>query len=72
MDFSWTTYLLELVHLTLQPPHEPIVWKAKRIVATCMKESKKGKGGEGKYTTLGNLEVDASPNDQGVSNKVNM
>jgi hypothetical protein len=37
-----------------------------------MKESKKGKRGEEKYTTLGNPKVDASLDNQCVSNKVNM
>jgi hypothetical protein len=52
--------------------YELIVCKAKKIVAACMKEPKKGKGGEEKQTTLGNPKVNASPNDQGVSIKVNM
>ncbi len=33
---------------------EPVVCRAKRAAAACMKESEKGKGGEEKQTTLGN------------------
>jgi hypothetical protein len=52
--------------------YEPIVCKAKIVVATCMKESKKGKGVEEKQTTLGNLGANASLNDQSVNIKINM
>jgi hypothetical protein len=37
-----------------------------------MKESKKGKWGEEKQTTLGNLKANATPDDEGVNIKVNM
>ncbi len=53
-------------------PHELVVGKAKKVVAACMKESKKGKGRKEKSITLRNFGADASPNDQGVSIKVNM
>ncbi len=33
---------------------EPVVCRAKRAAAACMKESERGKGGEEKQTTLGN------------------
>ncbi len=52
--------------------HELVVCKAKIVVDACMKKSKKGKWGEEKQTTLGNLGADATPDDQGVNIKVNM
>jgi hypothetical protein len=52
--------------------YESVVCKTKKVLAACMKESKKGKRGEEKQTTLGNPKVDASLDGQGVNIKVNM
>jgi hypothetical protein len=52
--------------------HELIVYKAKRIVVACMKESKKRIGGEEKHITFKNPEAYASLDDQGVNIKMNM